>query len=925
MVGTQVSQTHMNVEEIGNRFLDYHSSLGYEMIPGSSLLDDSIPMSFVMSAGMVQFERLADKKRGGDHFALIQNCFRYFDLEQIGDSNTHLSLFQMPGAFDFGPVNRQRTICQIWDLLIEVYGLNPSSLFVTYFNGGEIDGQVLPPDLETAQAWDAIGLPTDHIVGLGVESNFWKQTSLAVGPQNSRKRGPNTEVFYDRGVQYSCGTTCQPGCSCGRFVEFLNTLFITFQFDPHTHQLILLDEPFTEIVIGRERLALILQGKDSVFEIDSVSPLIQQLRCFSKPLPVEIDGLAPVKFERILVDHLRALLFLTADGAPPPGKGGRARLMRKLIRELWTSQRLLGISDSGFMRSMIMTALELYPQLAPVQKRLLGYLAEEHERFERTVQVGLYDLEAILKRGNHQISREDAFALESEHGLPLPLLRYRLWQKDAAFTQADNHKPARSLSDVGMVGKRTAFVSTRRDQKDYGTNKVVQIILDIHHGLGYEVLPGSSLLDVSIPMSFVMSVGLVQVERAAAHLAGQGKNNFVLLQNCFRHFDLDKIGSSRTHLSFFRMLGAFTSGPVDRQGKVRTAWNLATKTFQLPPEKLWATFFSGDIIAGNVFEPDWETHQAWREVGLQEDHLLGLDGENNFWKQSAMVMGPEHASKCGPNSEIFYDRGTDLSCGPECQPGCGCSRFVEFLNMLFITHFLDEDSGQGYLLEVPFTESVIGVERLAMILQDEASIYDIDSIHPLVLQIRRFSTNSGLDEDRRLHYERLLTDHIRALLHLVFDGAPPPGKGGRAFLVRRLVREVLVGLELLGIREPSHFSDLLDQAIALCRDSRCGFEDVKTTITHYVADEKMRLEHTLTSGFARIERILSIRNVHWLSGQDILDFEKEFGLPLPLLERFLNKNHIAYNPRAIEAAGELWKLDLLETNVQSEVASRGML
>jgi len=296
----------------------------------------------------------------------------------------------MAGAFDFGLVDRRKTINQIWDLLINVYGFNPASLVVTYFKGGDVDGQKLQSDEETALAWQAAGYTRERIIGLGVESNYWQQTSLAVGRINSRKRGPNTEVFYDRGAKYGCGTECGPGCQCGRFVEFLNTLFITHQFDNKLHRLVPMEEPFTEVVIGRERVASILQSTESVFfGVDTIMPLIQQLRCFSKPLPVQIDGLDPLKFERILVDHLRALLFLTADGAPPPGKGGRARLMRILIREMLTSQRLLGISDPGFMRSMILTALELYPQLALAQKRLLGYLAEEKERFERTVQVGL--------------------------------------------------------------------------------------------------------------------------------------------------------------------------------------------------------------------------------------------------------------------------------------------------------------------------------------------------------------------------------------------------------------------------------------------------------------------------------------------------------------------------------------------------------
>jgi len=425
----------VSTEAIRQQFLAYYARLGYEIMPGSSLLSDSVPMSFVMSAGMVQFESLAGKKRSADHFVLIQNCFRYFDLKQIGVSKTHLSLFQMSGAFDFGPVDRGRTITQIWDLLIHVYGFQPGSLAVTYFGGDRIDGQTLPPDKETAAAWRAVGVHDERIFGLPAKHNFWSQSAQAVGYTNSRKRGPNTEVFWDRGAEHACGLDCIPGCSCGRYIEFLNTLFITHEINEKTRQLLPLQEPFTEIVIGLERAALILQGKDSVFEIDSMDALVQQLRCFSKPLPVEIEGLATDKFERLLVDHLRALLFLIADGAPPPGKGGRARLVRILMRELLTGQRLLGISDPGFVRSMVLSALELYPQLAPARRLLLEYLAKEGGIFERTVQVGMYDLDAVLKQGNRRISGADILALEKKHGLPLALLKYRLWQKGSMQPQ----------------------------------------------------------------------------------------------------------------------------------------------------------------------------------------------------------------------------------------------------------------------------------------------------------------------------------------------------------------------------------------------------------------------------------------------------------------------------------------------------------
>lgn len=420
---------NMTAQTIGRLFLEFHEQLGYQRIQGSPLLDDSVPMSFVMSAGMVQFEKLSNRERLHDRFCLIQNCFRYFDLEQIGTSKEHLSLFQMPGAFDFGPIDRRSTIARIWKLLVDVYGFRADQLVITYFGGGVVDGENLPADSATASAWHEIGLPWERIFGLPAENNFWIQTSQAVGPRNSRKRGPNTEVFFDRGNIHGCGTNCAPGCSCGRYIEFLNTLFISHQFNEKNRSLTALKEPFTEVVIGLERVAQIIQGQESVFEIDNIFPLILQLRTFSKPIPLK--DLDPRKFEKIFTDHIRALLFLTADGAPPPGKGGRARLMRILVRELLTSQRLLGISDTGFIRSIVISVLERYPQLEHGKSRLLKYLGSESERFDHTIQSGMRDLATVLRRRNTLLSDEEIRAFEKEHGIPMPLLRYQLWQKVA--------------------------------------------------------------------------------------------------------------------------------------------------------------------------------------------------------------------------------------------------------------------------------------------------------------------------------------------------------------------------------------------------------------------------------------------------------------------------------------------------------------
>ncbi|HEY72314.1 MAG TPA: hypothetical protein G4N99_03500 [Thermoflexia bacterium] len=440
MLTVKPTRQALDSAKVGQRFLEYYQADGYEVIPGSSLLDPSVPMSFVMSAGLAQVETSAMLRGGrvGDRYALLQNCFRYFDLVNVGESDIHLSLFQMPGAFTFGPVSKRDTIARIWGLLTKAYGFHPDSLWVTYFAGDEVAGHTFGPDLETYQAWRRAGVPPDRIVGLGAEHNFWKQGASVVGAEHVPKCGPNTEVFFDRGAHLSCGATCCPGCGCGRFVEFLNTLFITLHIDDDTAIVKPLEEPFTETVVGTERVAMLLQGASSVFEIDSVQPLIEHVRDFTQAQALPVAD--RIRHERILVDHIRALLFLVADGAPPPGKGGRARLMRKLVREMLTSQKLLDIPDPAFIRSLVESTLDLYtdqhPRLSSAQNKLLEYVTDERGRFERTLQAGRRQLDRLLTRqGKRHISGEDMLDLEKRHGVPEPLLEVILTQRQVRFSQ----------------------------------------------------------------------------------------------------------------------------------------------------------------------------------------------------------------------------------------------------------------------------------------------------------------------------------------------------------------------------------------------------------------------------------------------------------------------------------------------------------
>jgi alanyl-tRNA synthetase len=204
---------------------------------------------------------------------------------------------------------------------------------------------------------------------------------------------------FDRGPQWGCGPACQPGCRCGQFVEIANVLFIHSQIDQLTWSLTPLVTPFVETVIGVERLAMLLERKSSVLEVECLAPLVRLVRTWSQGT----FSPAGVRSEQVIADHIRALLFLVADGAPPPGKGGRARIIRMLIRGILTHQKILGITESSFVPDLIDTALELYscqnPTLVKGRGRLLAYFATEGNRFERTLSAGYRHLDRLIQRG----------------------------------------------------------------------------------------------------------------------------------------------------------------------------------------------------------------------------------------------------------------------------------------------------------------------------------------------------------------------------------------------------------------------------------------------------------------------------------------------------------------------------------------------
>jgi len=437
---------------------------------------------------------------------------------------------------------------------------------------------------------------------------------------------------------------------------------------------------------------------------------------------------------------------------------------------------------------------------------------------------------------------------------------------------------------------------------------ISQRFTEYYTARGFHLLPRAPMLDASIPMSFVMSAGLVQIETSLAHFSNRPGNRFVLVQNCFRHFDLNTVGDDGIHLSFFEMPGAFTFGPNNKTETIQSMWFLATSVLGIDPNRIWVTYFKGGNVLGNSQPEDSITRDSWASLGIPKERIVGLE-TNNFWIQGRGVEKMLTPRKCGPNTELFFDRGIEKSCGSDCLPGCSCERFVEFSNSLFISYVLGEQENELHPISEPFTETVIGTERVAMILQDAPTVFDIDRYRSIVNTIQSFTQKRDLPDEIRLSSERVIADYIKALYFLIADGAPPPGKNGRERIIKQLIRGVLTHQTILGICAPDFLAVLL--GCVATNDSDSPDKNTRGRVMQYFMLESRRFSQTIERGKQVFDQFLAQNRNETLTGIQIADLEKLYGFPHDLAAAFLRERGLPFLEADYRQALARWKQTIL--------------
>ncbi len=340
-------------------------------------------------------------------------------------------------------------------------------------------------------------------------------------------------------------------------------------------------------------------------------------------------------------------------------------------------------------------------------------------------------------------------------------------------------------------------------------------------------------------------------------------------QKCIRTGDIDNVGITSRHGTFFEMLGSFSFGDYFKEQSLIWGWEFITEHLQMPADRVWAT----------IYEDDDEAFRIWRDViGLPEEHIVRLGKEDNFWE---IGIGP-----CGPCSEIYFDRGEEYGCGkPDCKPGCDCDRYLEFWNHVF-TQFSRDEEGNYTPLAHPNIDTGMGLERLACIMQGVDSIFDIDTIRYILDEVVRISgVEYRLGEAKTDVSIRIITDHIRSVTFMVSDGILP-GNEGRGYVLRRLLRRAARHGKLLGIQGP-FLADLSAKVIETSSGAYPELSEKADYIHKILMAEEAKFSATIDQGSAIIAKYIDQLKKDGgtqLSGEQAFKLYDTFGFPMELTE-----------------------------------------
>ena len=399
-----------------------------------------------------------------------------------------------------------------------------------------------------------------------------------------------------------------------------------------------------------------------------------------------------------------------------------------------------------------------------------------------------------------------------------------------------------------------------------GLNELREKYLHYFEGKGHLRLGSFPLVPKDDPSLLLINSGMAPMKKWFLGQEEPPRHRVTTCQKCIRTPDIERVGITARHGCFFEMLGNFSFQDYFKKEVIPWAWEFLTKELEIPADRLYIS----------VYQDDDEAYDIWtKSVGIPEDHMVRLGKEDNFWEHGS---GP-----CGPCSEIYFDRGLKYGCGkPTCGVGCDCDRFMEIWNLVF-SQYDSDGKGTYALLPKPNIDTGMGLERLAVVMQDVDNLFEVDTVAAVLHHVERISGKQyGANEKDDISI-RVITDHIRATVFMASDGILPSNEG-RGYVMRRLLRRAARHGRMLGIDHP-FLTDLVDTVII---SNEVGYPELReheSYIKKVIGTEEERFYKTIDSGMNILNGMiqhLHETNKKILSGLDVFKLNDTFGFPIDL-------------------------------------------
>ena len=407
-----------------------------------------------------------------------------------------------------------------------------------------------------------------------------------------------------------------------------------------------------------------------------------------------------------------------------------------------------------------------------------------------------------------------------------------------------------------------------------GLNELREKYLSFFESKGHLRLPSFSLIPKNDKSLLLINSGMAPMKKYFTGEITPPRKRVTTCQKCIRTPDIERVGITARHGTFFEMLGNFSFGDYFKHEATAWAWEFFTKVLEIPEEKLYVSIYENDDQAFDIWT---------KEVGVSPDHMVRLGKEDNFWEHGT---GP-----CGPCSEIYFDRGPEKGCGkPDCAVGCDCDRYVEVWNLVF-TQFDSDGNGNYAPLDHPNIDTGMGLERLACVMQGVDNLFLVDTVQNIMKKISELTGVSYGENDKNDISLRVITDHIRSTTFMISDGVMPSNEG-RGYVLRRLLRRASRHGRMLGVTEPF----LYKVCSTVIEENKSAYPELlekKDFIERLIRVEEENFNKTVEQGFAILNDFMDKNDCEVFSGERAFKLSDTYGFPIDLTKEILAERGIA--------------------------------